>query len=113
MGNGALNMALKFFPQKSPYRLNESQKTSFGDIFPPPLSVVLLSRLFPKTTGHPCVDPHLPCELPPFEAEGLRIVVSLFRNIAKKKKYSFYTIYSNMIMEYSGSGMILKISILY
>ncbi len=27
-------MALKFFPQKPPYRLNESQKTSLGVHFP-------------------------------------------------------------------------------
>ncbi len=29
MGNGVSNTALKFFPQKTPYRLNESQKTSY------------------------------------------------------------------------------------
>ncbi len=46
MGNGVLNTALKFFPQKPPYRLNESQKTSFGDTFSL-ISVVLLD-LFQK-----------------------------------------------------------------
>ncbi len=47
MENGVPNMALKFFPQKPPYPLNESQKTSFGGTFCPIL-VVLLDRLFPK-----------------------------------------------------------------
>ncbi len=44
MGNGVTNTALKFFPPKTPYRLNESQKTSFGGR----LSVVLLDRLIPE-----------------------------------------------------------------
>ncbi len=35
IGNGVPNMALKFFPQKTPYQLNESQKTSFEAHFPP------------------------------------------------------------------------------
>ncbi len=47
MGNGVPNTALKFFPQKSPYSLNESQKTNFGGTFSP-ISVVLLDPLFPK-----------------------------------------------------------------
>ncbi len=34
MGNGAPNTALKFFPQETLYRLNESQKTSCGAHFP-------------------------------------------------------------------------------
>ncbi len=47
MGNGIPNIALKFSPQKNPYWLNESQKTSFEDIFCP-IFVVLLDRLFWK-----------------------------------------------------------------
>ncbi len=48
MGNGVLNTALKFSCQKTPFRLNKSQKISFGGTFSP-VSVVLLERLFPKT----------------------------------------------------------------
>ncbi len=47
MGNGVPSTALKFFPQESPYRLNESEKTSFGGTFSP-ISVVLLNQLFQK-----------------------------------------------------------------
>ncbi len=50
MKNGAPNIILKFFLQKSLYRQNESQKTNFGGTFSP-ISVVLLGRLFPKTIG--------------------------------------------------------------
>ncbi len=46
------------------------------------------------------------------EVEDARIVIISFQNMAKKKN-SFYTIYSDIIMEYSGSEMILKTSILY
>ncbi len=35
MGNGIPNTAFNFFPQKPPNRLNESQKTSSGEHFPP------------------------------------------------------------------------------
>ncbi len=34
IGNGVLNTALKFFPKKTPYRLNESEKPSSGAHFP-------------------------------------------------------------------------------
>ncbi len=61
MGNGVLNTALKFFYQKTPYWLNESQKINFGATFSP-ISVVLLDRLFPKNRVHTCVDSHQPCE---------------------------------------------------
>ncbi len=50
MGNGAPITALKFFPQKSPYRLNESKKICFGGTFSP-ISVVLLDQLFTKKIG--------------------------------------------------------------
>ncbi len=66
IGNGVRNTALKFFPQKTPYWLNESQKTSFGGTFSL-ISVVLLDRLFSKKINkknrvHPCVDSHQLCE---------------------------------------------------
>ncbi len=35
MGSGVPNTVLKFFSQKSPYRLNESQKPVLGAHFPP------------------------------------------------------------------------------
>ncbi len=35
MGNGLPNMPLQIFPETPPYRLNDSQKTSFGAHFPP------------------------------------------------------------------------------
>ncbi len=35
IGNGVPNTALKFFSQKTPYRLNESQKNSLGAHFLP------------------------------------------------------------------------------
>ncbi len=50
MRDGILNIALKFFPQKSPHRLNESEKPGFGGTFFS-ISVVLLGRLFTKTIG--------------------------------------------------------------
>ncbi len=50
MGNGVLNIVFKFFPQKSAYRLNESQKTSFEGTFSP-IPVVLLGRLLTKIIG--------------------------------------------------------------
>ncbi len=63
MGNGVPNMALKFFPQKPPYGLNESQETSFEGTFSP-ISVVRLDWLFPKKKNrvHPWMDLHQPCE---------------------------------------------------
>ncbi len=48
---------------------------------------------------------------PPSEVKDLRIVAVSYRNMAKKKKNSVYTIYGYIIMEYSGSGMKLKILI--
>ncbi len=49
-GNGVSNTVFKCFPQKTPYRLNGSQKTCFGRyIFP----VILLGRLFLKIQGSP------------------------------------------------------------
>ncbi len=57
MRNGVPNTALKFFPEKSPYRRNESQK---------PVSRAHISGsigLFPKKYRvHPCVDSHQPCK---------------------------------------------------
>ncbi len=49
-GKWGTNIVLKFFPQKSPYQLNESQKIGFGGTFSY-ISVILLGRLFPKTIG--------------------------------------------------------------
>ncbi len=34
VGNGVPSTTLKFFPQKTSYQMNESQKTSFGVHFP-------------------------------------------------------------------------------
>ncbi len=48
VGNILPNTVFKFFPQKFPYRLNESQKTGFGGTFSS-ISVILFGRLFPKT----------------------------------------------------------------
>ncbi len=47
LGNEIPNAALKFFPQKTTYRLKETKKIIFGGTFYP-ISVVLLDRLFPK-----------------------------------------------------------------
>ncbi len=35
IGNGVPNMVLRFFPQKTPYWLNESEESSFGGTFSP------------------------------------------------------------------------------
>ncbi len=47
VSNGVPNTVFKFFPQKHPCRLNESQKTDFGATFSP--SAVLFYWLFPKS----------------------------------------------------------------
>ncbi len=50
MENEVPNTVLRFLPQKSPYWLNESQKTCFGGSFSP-ISAVLWGWLCPKTIG--------------------------------------------------------------
>ncbi len=55
--NGVPNTILKFFPQKSLYRLNKNQKTSFG------AHSDSIGPIASKNNGfHLCVDPQQPCE---------------------------------------------------
>ncbi len=76
---------------------------------PPPLSCVLIHIFVIRDLQNEKRNPPLTHSV----VEGVRIFVISFQNMVKKGKNSFYTIYSDMIMEYSGSGMILKILILY
>ncbi len=55
------NAVLKFFLQKSPYWLNESQKTGLGHIFSHGGGSIGLI-VFKNNRFHPCVDPHQPGE---------------------------------------------------
>ncbi len=50
MGNGVPNTAWKFFPQKPPYSWMKAKKLVLGAHFPP-ISLVLVYRLFPKNKG--------------------------------------------------------------
>ncbi len=59
------NTALNFFLHKTPYWLNESQKTNFGGTFSPyqRFQWFYWTNCFQKTNWiHPCVDSHQPCE---------------------------------------------------
>ncbi len=50
-----------FFLKKNPYRLNESQKTSFGGTFSP-YQWFYWTYCFQENKVDPCVDSHQPCE---------------------------------------------------
>ncbi len=82
MGNGVLNTTLKFFPRKTPYRLNENQKTSFGGTFSP-TSVLKKKK---KSRVHLCVDLHQPCEFHENRFKTATCIVSVIIIISWKSR---------------------------
>ncbi len=89
VGNGVPNMALKFFPQKRPYWLNDSQKTSFGEHF---LHIsgsigakVSKKKIKNKNRVPLCVDSHQPCE---FQENRFKTATCIVNNYYKLKTRS-------------------------
>ncbi len=140
MGNGILNIVLKFFPHwmkakklvlgaHSPHisgsigsivsknnrvhswwtrtdHVISWKSVQNCNLYRTFLCIFVIRNLQKEKRDHP----HL-LHPTPSEVDRVRIVVILFQNMAKEKGNSFYTIYSDMIIEYSVSGMILKLSI--